>query len=138
MPKARDHLAVVAVGGKIHAIGGRFTSSDDRTDLHEIYDPVSDTWTSAPPLPTARSGVAYTAYQGMVLVVGGEARATGTFPQNEAFDPNSGKWITLAPLPEARHGFGAAVLGRSVFFAGGSLKPGADAVTDQLIVFSLP
>ena len=74
----------------------------------------------------------------MVLVVGGEARATGTFPHNEAFDPTSGKWITLAPLPEARHGFGAAVLGRSVFFAGGSLKPGADGVTDQLIVFSLP
>ena len=32
-------------------------------------------WTS--PLPTARSGIAYTAYQGIVPVVGGEARATG-------------------------------------------------------------
>jgi hypothetical protein len=41
-------------------------------------------------------------------------------------------------LPEGRHWFGAAVLGRNVFFVGGSLKPGSDAVTDQLIVFSLP
>jgi hypothetical protein len=82
--------------------------------------------------------VAYTAYQGMIMVVGGESRATGTFKENEAFDPKSGRWLTLAPMPEGRHGFGAAVLGRNAFFAGGSLKPGADAVTDQLIVFSLP
>jgi Kelch motif len=82
--------------------------------------------------------VAYTAYQGMIMVVGGESRATGTFKENEAFDPKSGRWVTLAPMPEGRHGFGAAVLGRNVFFAGGSLQPGADAVTDQLIVFNLP
>jgi hypothetical protein len=74
----------------------------------------------------------------VVLVVGGEARATGTFPHNEAFDPRAGKWIALTPLPEARHGFGAAVVGHNVFFAGGSLRPGAGAVTDQLIVFSMP
>jgi len=85
-----------------------------------------------------RRGVAYTAYRNLILVAGGEARETGTFPQNEAFDPATGKWTTLAPLPEARHGFGAAVLGDRVFFAGGSLKPGSGGVTDQLIVFSLP
>ena len=52
-------MTVVAAEGKVHAIGGRFTNSGDRTDMHDIYDLVTDTWTSGPPLPTARSGLAY-------------------------------------------------------------------------------
>jgi hypothetical protein len=41
-------------------------------------------------------------------------------------------------LPEGRHGFGGAVIGPSVYFVGGSLKPGGGGLTDQLIMFTLP
>ena len=32
--------------------GGRFGASTDRTDMHDIYDPKTNTWTAGPPLPT--------------------------------------------------------------------------------------
>ena len=100
MPTARDHLALVAIDGKIHAIGGRVTNPQSRIDVHEIYDPKTNSWSSGPPLPTARSGLAYTSYHGMIVVLGGEL-APNTFAQNEAFDPKSMAWRTLASMPPA-------------------------------------
>ncbi len=61
-----------------------------------------------------------------------------TFANNEAYDPKSNTWRTLAPMPHGRHGTGAAVIGKSLYVAAGSLKPGSGEVTDQLIVFTLP
>jgi N-acetylneuraminic acid mutarotase len=127
----------VAAEGKLHAIGGRFGASADKTDMHDIYDPATNSWTSGPPLPTARSGVAYTFYQSLILVLGGEL-APNTFVENEAYDPKTKSWKTLTPMPAGRHGTAAATTGGRVYLAAGSLKPGAGEVTDQLIVFSLP
>ena len=39
LPTARDHMAVVAVDGKIHVIGGRFKGPLERTGQHDVYDP---------------------------------------------------------------------------------------------------
>jgi N-acetylneuraminic acid mutarotase len=130
-------MALIAADGKLHAIGGRFGASADKTDLHDIYDPATNSWTTGAPLPTARSGLAYTFYRNLVLVLGGEL-APNTFVENEAYDPKTRGWRTLAPMPADRHGTAAATTGGSVYIAAGSLKPGAGAVTDQLIVFTMP
>lgn len=130
-------MALVAAEGKLHAVGGRFGASNDKTDMHDIYDPATNSWTSGPPLPTARSGLAYTLYRNLILVLGGEL-APNTFAENEAYDPKTKSWRTLAPMPEGRHGTAAATTGGRVYLAAGSLKPGARGVTDQLIVFTMP
>jgi hypothetical protein len=106
--------------------------------MHDVYDPNTDAWASAPPLPTPRSGLAGANYKGLFLVLGGELPPDYTFPNNEAFDPKSNTWRALAPMPEGRHGTGAATIDDHVYLAGGSLKPGGRGVTDQLIVFTLP
>ena len=72
MSKGRDHMAVVVAEGKIHVIGGGFTSPVDRTDMHEIFDPVTNTWSNTAPLKTPRSAVAAALYKGMIVVDGGE------------------------------------------------------------------
>ena len=104
----------------------------------DIYDPKANTWTSGPPMPTARSGLAGTVYKGVFMVLGGEMPPTGTNPENEAFDPKANAWRTLAPMPAGRHATAAAVLGDSVYLAAGSLRPGSGQVTDQTIVFTMP
>jgi hypothetical protein len=76
-------------------------------------------------------------YQGMIVVLGGEL-PPDTFAENEAYDPKSMRWRTLAGMPGGRHGTGAAVIGKSIYVAAGSLKPGSGGVTDQLIVFTMP
>jgi hypothetical protein len=57
---------------------------------------------------------------------------------NEAYDPVTMKWRTLAPMPHGRHGTGAAVIGKNLYVAAGSLKPGSGEPTNQLIVFTMP
>ena len=137
LPQPRDHMALVAVDGRLHAIGGRLTNPASRVGTHDIYDPKTDSWAAGPPLPTARSGLAYANYQGQIVVLGGEL-APDTFPNNEAYDPKSMRWRTLASMPAGRHGTGAAVIGKNLYVAAGSLKPGSGEVTDQLIVFTMP
>jgi Kelch motif len=89
------------------------------------------------PLPTARSGLAYTIYRNLILVIGGEL-PPNTFAENEAYDPKTKTWKSLAPMPAGRHGTAAAATAGNVYLAAGSLKPGSGAVTDQLIVFTTP
>jgi len=136
LPTARDHLAVVAVGGVIHAIGGRYGSNDQMSDLHDVYDPATRSWRPAPPLPTARGAVAGALYQGLILVVGGEDEER-TYTENEGYDLESGRWRRLAPMPGGRHGHGAAVVGRSAYVVGGALQRGGRGATDELLAYTL-
>jgi N-acetylneuraminic acid mutarotase len=103
-----------------------------------VYDPATDKWTSAAPLPTPRSGLAGAYYHGMILVLGGELPPDHTFPENEGFDPKTDRWTALAPMPHGRHGFGGGTIGDNAYFVGGSLEPGGGGITDQLIMFHLP
>ena len=70
-------------------------------------------------------------------MLGGEL-PPDTFSNNEAFDPKSRHWRTLTAMPHGRHGTSAAVIGKNLYVAAGSLKPGSGEVTDQLIVFTMP
>jgi N-acetylneuraminic acid mutarotase len=38
---------------------------------HEVYDPTSNSWTVAEPLPMARHGFAAVTYDGKIYVIGG-------------------------------------------------------------------
>jgi N-acetylneuraminic acid mutarotase len=128
------------VDGKIHVVGGRTKEPADNTAFHDVYDPATDTWTSAPPLPEPRSAGAIVYYHGLIIYAGGECENNKPFALNEAFDPKTGQWSELAPLPGARHGFGAAVIGDTAYFAGGwtgSATRCADSPTDELLAFTL-
>jgi N-acetylneuraminic acid mutarotase len=137
LPRARDHMVVAAVDGKLHAIGGRFSHNDDMTDLHEVYDAATGVWASAPPLPTARGGVSGTVYKGLILVLGGEDE-NRTYIENEAYDVKADRWFKLAPMPAGRHGHGVAAVGRSAYVVGGALQRGGGGVSAQLLAFTLP
>ena len=136
LPKARDHMVVVAAGGRIHAIGGRFGGNDDMVDWHEVYDPATRSWTTAAPLPTARGGVAGTLCGDLILVTGGEDERRA-YAENEGYDVKTGRWSKLAPLPQPRHGHGVAAVGPSVYVAAGALQKGGGGVTGQLLAFTL-
>src|SRR5256886_14208289 len=71
LPKARDHMAVVAVAGKIHAIGGRPAGSLWRTGPHVPYYSAAESWTDAAPPPTPRTGAGAPRYQRVSFGVGG-------------------------------------------------------------------
>lgn len=124
LPKARDHLAVAVLKGKVHAIGGRLESDFSRNlAQHDIYDPKSDKWSPAAPLPKPRSGIAAAVLKGRIYVFGGEA-PEGTFHDNDAYNPATDQWKAALPMPTARHGLGAATVGGKIYVIAGGPKPG--------------
>ena len=117
LKQARGGLAVVALGGRLHAIGG---SNDSASAAHEIYEPTPDRWTDGPPMPTARDHLAAVAFQGKLWAIGGRTSFLGTqFPNVEIYDPATNSWSTGVPLPTGRGGLAAAVLGDRVYVFGG-------------------
>jgi len=115
---ARDHTGVVAIGGRIHLIGGRVDTFHTNSNLHHAYDPQGDRWEMRAPLPTARSGHGAVLYRDRIFVMGGEG-TNRVFGQNEAYDPVTDRWEQYAPMPTPRHGLGAAVIGDMIHVAGG-------------------
>ena len=60
LPQACGSVACVALGGKLHGIGGAIGDTFDAKrsiDWHLVYDLQADRWTRAAPLPTARDHV---------------------------------------------------------------------------------
>ena len=116
MPEARMLAAAGVVDGKIYVTGGCSLHPDangaaERTYLHSTlcYDPATDSWCSATPMPEPLVGAAnpLPSYNGKLYVVAGDpgnfyrASLTGKAPevhpgQNKAiysFTPATGQWV---------------------------------------------
>jgi len=138
-PHARDHFHAVVIDGLLYAAGGRRTSHDTGDTLSltipevDVYDLASGRWsTLAAPLPTPRAGPGTVAFEGRLVLMGGEsARQVPAHDEVEAYDPASGRWSTLAPLPRGRHGTQATVLGEAVHVAAGSGDRGGGPELDD-------
>jgi N-acetylneuraminic acid mutarotase len=85
MNQARANLGVVAVNGKIYAIGGQ--ASIDTLDTNECYDPVMDTWATLKPIPTPRAYFAITACQDKIYCISEEL-----FGGTEVYDIATNNW----------------------------------------------
>jgi N-acetylneuraminic acid mutarotase len=132
MPSPRHHLTSAVVDGKLYVIGGRTVNSNSSStyvnlNSNEMYDPISDTWTSKAPMPSNRSGLAAaTSEDGKIYVFGGEDATTATamtFDNNEKYDPMTDRWTSEAPMPTARHGLAAVFdnLTKKIYVIGGGI-----------------
>jgi N-acetylneuraminic acid mutarotase len=132
MATARDHAHAVALGGRIHLIGGRAGTFATTMAAHDAYNPDAGTWQSGlAPLPTPRGGFAAAVLGGEIVVLGGEgdtpgAAASGTV---EAYDTVGDSWRTLTAMPTPRHGIQAATCSGSIYLAAGGLTVGYDPTT---------
>ena len=129
MPTARNHVAGGAIGGKLYVVGGRFGAGfqSEMTDVLEVYDPVTNMWTMAAPMPTVRGGLNAAAVFGCLHVFGGEGRE-GVFPQHEVYDPTTDLWYLLDPMPTPVHGVaGAGVVDDRIYLPGGGTGVGGSS-----------
>lgn len=126
MPSQRNHIAGAAIGAKIWVAGGRlgpgFRSA--ASAALEAYDPATDAWTAAAPLPRPRSGVNGIAARGCFHVWGGEG-GDGMFPDHTVYDPRNDRWVRLADMLAPVHGVtGAAFVDGLIHMPGGGLGVG--------------
>ena len=124
MPSALSDRAAAAVGGKIYVFGGCSGFFSGFTNSTDVYDPVTDTWSTAPAdMPTARAGMYGIATKGdAIYVIGGWDGIAPGLQTNEAYHVAKNSWTVETPMPTGRAEVGAAGHGGQVFIVGGS-KP---------------
>lgn len=123
MPTARSHLAAATVNGKIYAIGG-FIASDtflpEPIATVEEYDPLTDSWSTKAPMPTARARHTATTVNGKIYVIGGSSTTYDTLTTVEEYDPLTNSWSTKAPMPTTRDSHTATAVNGKIYAIGGS------------------
>lgn len=117
----RGSPGVVALDGRIHAIGGR--NDDGLVDAHEVYDPATGEWSAAAPLPLARDHLGIGTADGRIHVFGGR---TGGWDDNtgrhDIYDPSEDTWTEGPPMPTPRSGGMAFELDGLLVYAGGECR----------------
>ena len=104
-PTATANVQAVRIGELIYLPGGMAPDGSVTTAL-EVYDPATDKWRSAAPLPEPVAAAAVAAFDGTLYVFGGWD-GTRYVDQVWRYDPAADAWTALAPMPE-RVGFAAA------------------------------
>jgi hypothetical protein len=113
MHQARCGLGVIAIEGKVYAIGGT-TSADSFIEnvmgTTEQYDPTTDVWIYKASMPTQRAFFAITSYQNKIYCIGGAVgmnlldERSGFYSiidsnKVEVYDTLKDTWATKAPMP---------------------------------------
>jgi len=111
-----------AFDGRIYYFGG--THGGRLADC-AAYDPLTDTWTTMAPMPTARSHMAVGAVADRILVVGGRtATASSGSAVCEAFFPRENRWVQLADWPDSLESPGYAVKDGTLWVISGGSPSG--------------
>jgi len=118
MSLPRGYFGLVPVEGKVYAIGGGKGALMTPLDLNEMYDPVKDTWTTLPPLPTPRRAVGSAAVGSIIYIIGG-SNDEAILDTVEAFDTRTQTWSKRAPMPTPRTDVAVAAANGLLYAIGG-------------------
>jgi non-specific serine/threonine protein kinase len=122
-PRPREHLAAVALGGRVYALAGRLAGIDTNLATLQSYTPGARRWVTLPAVPEPRGGTAVAAIGREVVSIGGEA-PTGTIASVFAYHVDRRTWRRLPDLPTPRHGLGAVTFNGRVWALAGGERPG--------------
>ncbi|MEY2505159.1 MAG: trimeric autotransporter adhesin [Verrucomicrobiota bacterium] len=123
MPSERQELATAVLRGKIYTIAG-YTGTDfdvRSTATVDVYNPATDTWSSAHDLPTLNN-------HNCAAVVAGKLYAfAGTSPATYLYDPVNDSWSLVGVLNYPHTNTAAVgVINDKIYIAGG-LSEGVQA-----------
>ncbi|MCP4631844.1 MAG: hypothetical protein GY855_02880 [candidate division Zixibacteria bacterium] len=128
MPTPRQEILPGELDGKIYVIGGWLNGGSGITDIVEVYDPATDTWTTAPPLPINRHHCAVVSVDGILYVIGGYTNTSWPnwvpTPITLAYDPSTKEWMTKAHMTVARGEHSAVVYDGKIYVTGGNKQFG--------------
>ena len=131
MPAARAGHGLVAVDGKLYAMGGR----GEGASRVFVYDPGRDRWSvSGSAMPAPRVASAYAVAGGLIYAIGGLDSGGVASSRVDIFDPSNGSWRTGPSLPEPRAGHVAAVLDGRLHVTGGEQRRPLRTYADHFVL----
>lgn len=148
-PGHSDHSLVVLADGRVAAIGV-IAGPDENSDMVEIYDPATETWSvgSNPDLIRLQAEVAQLP-DGRVFVGGGETEdpdppvedVLGIVKWTDLYDPIEDTWRRVADVPTFREYHGVTLLvpdGRVVVTGGTRIKFQVGPTSADIEAYSPP
>ena len=141
MHVARSALGVVALNGKIYAIGGSTSTRyplDAFVGTNEEYNLATNSWTIKASMPTPRAYFAIVAFQNKIYCIGGAIgfsvdERSGFYSYitsgvNEVYDTDTNTWVTKTPMPNVGMKLQAHVINGKIYV----IRPGYTYVYDPL------
>ena len=104
MSTPRCSLSANVVDGKIYLIGGDAQGSSTTTtvNINEVYDPSTDSWTSASAIPSAVDNYASAVAYDRIYVIGGSyGNEVSGENLNQIYDPETNTWSQRCSIPAA-------------------------------------
>jgi uncharacterized protein (TIGR03437 family) len=125
--EANSEMSVAELNGRIYVLGG-YPASRVTVATVQVYDPATDFWSLAAPLPAPVNHSMPAVAKGKLYLIGGQSDSGSTSFVNTVYeyDPATNAWRTRAPLPLARGGGAAAVVNDRIYVAGGRPPRGSD------------
>jgi uncharacterized protein (TIGR03437 family) len=123
-----SEFAVAELGGKIYVLGG-YPANRQTKDTVQVYDPVTDQWELAPPMPVPLNHNMAAAAGGKLYMIGGQFTDAGAGNFSDRvfeYDPAARQWRERARMPTARGAGVAVVVDGKIYVAGGRPPRGAD------------
>jgi N-acetylneuraminic acid mutarotase len=124
MPTARGSMGCAEVDGKIYVIGGANTLQLNPIiySVVEMYDPMTDTWTTRMPLSIKTAAPTVSAINGKIYAFGGlltELDLLGTARVRE-YDPVTDTWTRKTNKPLRGWGQSSSLLDGKIYVTGGT------------------
>lgn len=116
----RDDFGLVAVNGKLWAVGGITGLRGDALRSVEVFDPTAGRWVSGPPMPTPRGSAGVAVLGQTIYVAGGLTSGGAVSDVVESLDTATGEWVRRAPLPAPRMQLTAVAVDGRVWAIGGN------------------
>ncbi len=122
LPLGANHVAVVALAGRIYAFGGFTNQNRAAHDRAYAYDVAGNRWETLRPMPRARGAGALAVLNGKIHHIGGatnpeEERAS--IGWHEVYDPQTDRYETRKALPGARDHAGVVTHDGVIHIVGG-------------------
>jgi N-acetylneuraminic acid mutarotase len=118
------------IGTKIYVVSGETNSAI--VNNNEIYNTVTNTWTTGSPIPTPRYAGASAVVNGILYVMGGIVDATQTpIDVVEAYNPTTNTWSTKAPMPITDDSVNAVVQNGLIYVIGGYTAGARSAIVQR-------
>jgi hypothetical protein len=143
LPAKRDELRAVTLDGDVYLSGGtakllEYGKPSPVSGVRELvraqsvadllrFDPATGRYTRLAPMPERLNHHVMAAWNGRIYVVGGMGDLLfGADTRSDAFvyDPDTDSWSELPPMPTPRGAAAGAVIGDTLYVAGGMTRNG--------------